>query len=67
MGNMNGDWGKLRDDFCHSFSPLSLTPTPWSEILAFEQLEKETLGATWARFSHLLTISPGMPYPMKFP
>jgi hypothetical protein len=25
MENVNGDWGRLRDDFCLSFSPLSLT------------------------------------------
>jgi hypothetical protein len=36
MENVNADWGKLRDDFCHSFSPLSLTPSPWSDILTFE-------------------------------
>ena len=43
VGNVNGDWGKLRDDFYHSFSPLSPTPSPWNDILAFEQFEKESL------------------------
>jgi hypothetical protein len=66
-GKCDCDWGKLRDDFCHSFSPLYLTLSPWSDILAFELFEKESLGAAWARFLHLLTISPSMPLSLKCP
>jgi hypothetical protein len=48
---------------CHPFSPLSLTHSPWIDILAFEHFEKESLGAAWARFSRLLAVSRGMPLP----
>ena len=57
VGNANGDWEELRDDFCLSFSSASHTTSLRSEILAFEQLEKESIGAAWARFSHLLASS----------
>jgi hypothetical protein len=63
MGNVNSDCGRLRDDICLSFSPLSLTPSPWSDVLAFEKFEKESLGPAWARFSCLMAISPVMPLP----
>jgi hypothetical protein len=63
MGNVNGDWGNMRDYFYHPFSPLSLTHSTWSDILAFEQLEKESVGATWARFSLLLASSLGLSIP----
>ena len=49
--SLNGDWEELRDDF------LSHTASLGSEILAFEQLEKESIGAAWARFSRLLASS----------
>ena len=52
------DWEELRDDFCLSFSSASHTTSLRSEILAFEQVEKETVGAAWARFSRLLASSP---------
>jgi len=51
---MSQDWEELRDDFCLSFSSSSHEASLRSEILAFEQLEKESLGAAWARFSCLL-------------
>ena len=54
------DWRKLQDDFYHSFSPLSPTPSVWSEILAFDKFEKESLRAAWARFSRLLVTCPYM-------
>ena len=37
------DWEELRDDFCLSFSSASHTASLRSEILAFEQLEKESI------------------------
>ena len=52
--NANGDWEELRDDFCLSFSSLSHEASQRGDILAFEQLEKESIGAAWARFSNLL-------------
>ena len=51
------DWEELRDDFCPSFSSSAHTASLRSEILAFEQIEKESIGATWARFSRLLASS----------
>jgi hypothetical protein len=47
VGNMSSDWERLQDDFYRSFPPLSFTPSPWSDILAFEQSDKESLGAAW--------------------
>jgi len=64
--NMRGtihDWEELRDDFCLSFSSASHTTSLRSEILAFEQVEKETVGAAWARFSRLLASSPDWSIP----
>ena len=57
------DWEELRDDFCLSFSSASHTASLRSEILAFEQVEKETVGAAWARFSRLLASSPDWSIP----
>jgi hypothetical protein len=57
------DWEELRDDFCLSFSSSSHEASLRSEILAFEQLEKESLGAAWARFSHLLASCPDWSIP----
>ena len=51
------DWEELWDDFCLSFSSLSHTASLRSEIFAFEQME-ESIGAAWARFSHLLATCP---------
>ena len=63
VGNVNGDWEELRDDFCLSFSSLSDEASRRGDILAFEQLEKESIGAAWARFSHLLASSPDWSIP----
>ena len=47
-----------------SRSLLHLMKPPFrSEILAFEQLEKETIGAAWARFSRLLASCPDWSIP----
>src|SRR6185436_11012737 len=63
VGNANGDWEELRDDFCLSFSSLSDEASRRGDILAFEQLEKESIGAAWARFSHLLASRPDWSIP----
>ena len=57
------DWEELRDDFCLSFSSSSHKASLRSEILAFEQMEKESIGAAWARFSHLLATCPDLSIP----
>jgi hypothetical protein len=61
--NANGDWDELRDDFCLSFSSLSHEASRRGGILAFEQLEKESIGAAWARFSRLLASIPDWSIP----
>ena len=63
IGNMNGDWEELRDDFCYSFSLTGRIDSLPIDILDFEQLEKESIGAAWARFSRLLASIPDMSIP----
>jgi hypothetical protein len=60
-----GDWGKLRDNFCNSFSLVERT-VQWythmaslpGDILEFEQLKEESIGAVWARFKCLCASGP---------
>ena len=63
VGNMSGDWEELRDDFCYSFSLTECIDSLPTDILEFEQLEKESIGATWARFLRLLESSPDLSIP----
>ena len=56
--NMSSDWEELRDDFCYSFSFTECIDSLPTDILDFEQLEKESIGAAWARFSRLLASIP---------
>ena len=60
---MSGDWEELRDDFCYSFSLTERIDSLPIDILDFEQLEKESIGATWARFLRLLASSPNLSIP----
>jgi len=55
--NMNGDWEELRVDFCHSFFLTERIDSLPIDILDFEQLEKESIGAIWVRFLRLLASS----------
>jgi hypothetical protein len=61
--SMSGDWEKLRVDFCSSFSLLKHINYLLMDILDFEQLEKESLGAAWARLLRLLVIYPHLSIP----
>ena len=63
IGNMSGDWEELQDDFCYSFSFTERIDYLPTDILDFEQLEKESIGAAWARFSRLLASIPDMSIP----
>src|SRR6185312_3896853 len=65
IGNMSGDWEELRDNFCYSFSLTECIDSLPTDILDFEQLEKESIGAAWARFSRLLASIPDMSIPDK--
>jgi hypothetical protein len=53
----NGDWDEFRDKFCLAFFPMSRIGSLPRAILNFEQHEKESIGAAWARFSTLLHVS----------
>jgi hypothetical protein len=63
IGNKTGDWEELRADFCHSFSLTKRINSLPIDILDFEQLEKESIGAAWARFLHLLASIPDLSLP----
>jgi hypothetical protein len=59
IGRVN-DWEKLRVDFYCSFNLARHIEFILSDICNFMRLEDKTIGAAWARFSHLLTSSPNM-------
>jgi hypothetical protein len=61
--HMIGDWEDLRDVFCSSFSLTKRIDSLPIDILDLEQLEKEFIGAAWARFSRLLASSPDFSIP----
>ena len=63
IGSMSGDWEGLRADFCHSFSLIKRINSLPIDILDFEQLEKESICAAWARFLRLLASSPDLSIP----
>ena len=60
---MNGSWDELRDKFCLSFFPQSRIVALRRDILCFQQNEKESIGAAWARFSLLLMSGPNLSIP----
>ena len=47
----------------HSFSLIERINSLPIDILDFEQLEKESIGAVWARFLRLLASSPDLSIP----
>ena len=51
VGSMNEDWDELKDKFCLAFFPMSHIISLLRAILDFEQYEKESIAAAWARFS----------------
>ena len=61
--SMSGNWEELRVDFCHSFSLTERRNSLPIDILNFEQVEKESIGAACARFLRLLTSSPDLYIP----
>ena len=63
IGSMSGDWEELRDYFCYSFSLTECIDSLPTDILDFEQLEEESMGAAWARFLCLLASNPDMSRP----
>ena len=63
IGSVNGSWDELRDKFCLSFFPQSRVIALRRDILCFQQNEKESIGAAWARFSLLLMYGPNLSMP----
>jgi hypothetical protein len=67
VGSLNGDWEGLRDKFCLAFFPLSrIKHSLRKEILGFQQYEKESIGAAWARFSDLVHSCQDLCLPNEF-
>jgi hypothetical protein len=58
VGSMEGSWDTLREKFCLTFFPMFRVVTLRLEILAFKQLDKESLGTAWARFTNSLASGP---------
>jgi hypothetical protein len=56
--------GELQDEFCYMFSHSKHINFISCDLFDFEQLECESIGVAWARFSHLIASSPGsyIPY-----
>ena len=60
---MNGDWDELKDKFCLAFFPMSYIGSLQRAIFDFEQYEKESIGAAYARFSKLIYTGPYLSLP----
>ena len=45
IGKVVGDWEELQSRFCIAFFPISRIASLWQEILNFQQLERESVGA----------------------
>jgi hypothetical protein len=60
---VNGDWDELRKNFGLAFFSPSQVNALQIKILTFQQMEKETLGAAWARFTSLKNIGPDLSLP----
>ena len=54
---MNRNWGELIDEFCLKFFPEFRLVALRKDIICFQQNEKESIGAAWARF--LLLVKSG--------
>ena len=52
-GKVDGDWEKLWEKFCIVFFPIDHIAFLHRQLLNFHQLEKESIGAAWARFTCL--------------
>ena len=53
-----GDWIQLKDEFCLFFFPVPKMIPRRIQLFTFEQGDNESLGAAWARFTHLATSGP---------
>jgi hypothetical protein len=60
IGSMSNDWEELRVDFSYPFSLTERIDSLPIDILSFEHLEKESIGAAWASFLRLLASRPDL-------
>ena len=60
IGSRQGDWEALYSSFCLHFFPISKVVSLRSDVLTFEQKEKESLGMSWERFNALINTSPDL-------
>ena len=60
IGSMQGDWEALCSSVCLYFFPISRVVNLRLEVLSFKQKEKESLGASWARFNDLISTGPDL-------
>ncbi len=63
IGCVNSSWEKLRDKFCLAFFPDTRITALREEILSFRQIESESIGAAWSRFTNLVQSGPTMSLP----
>jgi len=63
IASMNGNLGELRDEFCLKFFPKSRLVSLRKDIICFQQNEKESIGAAWARFLLLVKFGPVLSLP----
>ena len=63
VASVDGSWSKLRDKFCLRFFPESRIVALRKDILCFQQIEEETIGEAWARFSLLVKSGPVLSIP----
>ena len=60
---MNRNWGELRDEFCLKFFLESQLIALRKDIICFQQNEKQSIGAAWARFLLLVKSGPVLSLP----
>ena len=66
VGGVHANWDEFRDKFYLAFFPLSQNAALRIEIHTFQQKEKETLGAAWARFTTVINAGPILSLPNHF-
>lgn len=62
-GSANGNWEELRDKFYLTLFNLFRIASLQREIFCFQQSGKESIGASWDRFSLLIKPGPDLSIP----
>ena len=58
--SFEGSWEVLKEKFCLNLFPVSKVASLRIDVLTFKQLEKESLGAAWARFKETSAVGPDL-------